>query len=373
MDDVEAPDPGPAIDPIEPVFDVYETRRRGDRLLYFGEPRASHETIMRRAWPLFREQGYEVALTQRTGEHVLVAKPIEVGVEGFPWTNVLLFVATLVSTLFAGASWYYIRDPLSNPLSLLDAWPFAAAVLGVLGVHELGHYVMSRYHNVDATLPYFIPMPTIIGTMGAVIKMKGQMPDRKALFDIGVAGPIAGLVATVVVTAIGLSLDPIRVPEWVLNSPDTYEVQFGYPVLFNLVAAAVGQPVAYDDPSLAVNPVVFGGWVGMFVTFLNLLPVGQLDGGHIVRALLGKRQATVAALVPGALFALAGYLFYVRDVGSAVGLWVFWGFLALVFAYAGAAQPIYEEELDAKRKVVGVLTLVAGLLCFTPVPIQVLT
>ena len=371
MAEVDPPEAGPPPSTLAPVFRVYEARQRGDRLVYYGEPLAPREAILRRAWPVFRELGYEVQLTERTGEHVLVAEPVDVGVDGVPWTNVVLFLATVVSTLYAGAMWYYVPRPFADPVgTVLTVWPFTVAVLGVLGIHELGHYAMSRYHDVDATLPYFIPMPTIIGTMGAVIKMRGQMPDRKALFDIGAAGPLAGLAATVVVTAVGLSLDPITVPQWVLDSPNTMEVQFGYPPLFQLIALAVGTPISYADPSLAVNPVVFGGWVGMFVTFLNLLPVGQLDGGHIVRALLGERQETVAAAVPGTLFLLAGYLFFVQDAGSAVGLWAFWGLLALAFAFAGPARPIHEEGLDAKRKVVGVLTLGLGLLCFTPVPIQ---
>jgi len=373
MSAVDPPEPGPPLSELAAVFRVYEARSDGDRLVYFGEPLASRDAILRSVWPRFRERGYEVTLAERTGEHVLVAEPIDVGVHGIPWTNVALFLATLVSTFYAGTMWYYIRDPMAHPVhTVLTTWPFVAAVLGVLGIHELGHYVMSRYHEVDATLPYFIPFPTIIGTMGAVIRMKGQMPDRRALFDIGVAGPIAGLVATVVVTAIGLSLAPIHVPQWVLSSPNTMQLKFGYPPLFQFIAMLTGRPITYNDPTLAVNPVVFGGWVGMFVTFLNLLPVGQLDGGHIVRALLGRRQPTVAALVPAVLFGLAGYLYYVQNVGSAVGLWAFWGLITLVFAFAGPANPIREGTLDDKRKLVGILTLVVGLLCFTPVPIAII-
>ncbi|MDZ7700869.1 MAG: site-2 protease family protein [Halobacteriales archaeon] len=373
MSPVDPPDAGPPLSALSGVFRVYETRQVDDRLVYYGEPLAPQEAIMERVWPRFRDHGYEVTLTRQTGEHVLVAEPVEVGVSGIPWTNIVLLLATVLSTLYAGTMWYYVREPLADPVgTVLTVWPFAVAVLGVLGVHELGHYVMSRHHEVDATLPYFIPMPTIIGTMGAVIRMRGQMPDRRALFDIGVAGPLAGLAATVVVTAIGLSLEPIAVPQWVLDSPNTMQVQFGYPPLFQAIAFLMGQPIGYSDPSLAVNPVVFGGWVGMFVTFLNLLPVGQLDGGHIVRAIAGKRQATVAAIVPAVLFGLAGYLFYVRDVGSAVGLWAFWGLLALVFAFAGSANPIQDQPLDTRRKLVGLATFGLGLLCFTPVPIQVI-
>jgi membrane-associated protease RseP (regulator of RpoE activity) len=279
-------------------------------------------------------------------------------------------VATVLSTLYAGSLWYHI-DLAANPLNVLQAWPFTLAIMGVLGVHELGHYVMSRYHGVNATLPYFIPVPTLIGTMGAVIKMKGRMPDRDALFDIGVAGPIAGLVATVAVTAVGLSLDPIAVPDAVQTSDQAVQIHLGFPPLMHGIAWVVGQPLAYGE-GLAVNPVVIGGWVGMFVTFLNLLPVGQLDGGHVLRAMAGEHQKRIAALVPAVLFALAGYLYFVADVaGNAVFIWVVWGLFAAVFAFVGPANPVRDEPLDRRRALVGVATLLVGLLCFTPVPIAI--
>lgn len=366
----EPPSSGPAVDELMPVFRVYEIRTDGDQLVYYGEPRVPRERLMQRVWPLFRDEGYEVTLSRQRGEFVLVAEPVEIGLSGVPWTNILLFVATVASTLYAGANWYHV-DVFANPENVLVALPFALAVMGVLGTHELGHYVMSRYHKVDATLPYFLPMPTLIGTMGAVIKMKGQMPNRKALFDIGVAGPLAGLVATVFVTAVGLMLDPVTVPRSVFAMESTIEVEFGYPLLMHLLADLLNRPLEYSDPRTFVNPVVIGGWVGMFVTFLNLLPVGQLDGGHIVRAMVGKRQETVAATVPLVLFALAGYLFYARGVGNAVGIWVFWGFFSMIFAYVGPATPISDDELDTKRKLVGLLTFVLGVLCFSPIPITI--
>ncbi|NHN60200.1 MULTISPECIES: site-2 protease family protein [Halorussus] len=370
MGSTDPPADGPSLERLNGVFRVYEARRDGDRLVYYGEPRVPRERLLEAAWPLFREHGYEVQLTTETGEYVLVAEPADNSLDGIPWTNVVLFVLTVISTLYAGAAWYHI-DAMADPLAVLQAWPFTAAVLGVLLTHELGHYVMTRYHGVDATLPYFIPMPSLIGTMGAVIRMKGQMPDREALFDIGVAGPLAGLVATIVVTAIGLSLQPEQVPMRMMNSPNTIQVEFGYPPLLQLIAWAVGEPTSYG-PGKAINPVVIGGWVGMFITFLNLIPVGQLDGGHIVRAILGEQQERVAALVPVALFGLAAYVFYVENVSNASVLWVFWGLLATYVAYVGPANPIDDEGLDPARKAVGILTFVLGVLCFTPVPIEII-
>ncbi|SHK64999.1 site-2 protease family protein [Haladaptatus paucihalophilus] len=373
MASTEPPEAGPSLERLRSVFRVYDVRADGEQLVYYGEPLVTQERLMQTVWPLFREQGYEVSLSTRMGEYVLVAEPVHLGPNGVPWKNVVLFLATVLSTLWAGTLWYHV-NPVSNPVgAVMTAWPFTFAVMGVLGTHELGHYVMSRYHGVEASLPYFIPVPlSIIGTMGAVIRMKGQMPNRKALFDIGVAGPIAGLVATVVVTAVGLTLDPVTVPQSVINSANTMEVQFGYPPLLKGIAAVMGQPLTFADPSRSVNPVVIGGWVGMFVTFLNLIPVGQLDGGHIVRAMIGERQESIAALVPAMLFGLAAYVFYVLDVSNATVLWVIWGFLSMFFAYVGPANPVNEDGLDAKRMAIGILTFIVGVLCFTPVPIEII-
>ena len=371
MEDDVSSDSRPSLETIESVFRVYETRRDGEQVRYYGDPLVQPETMMRQLWPAFRDAGYEAELTMRKGEYVLVVEPLDVGVDGIPWTNVILFVATVLSTLFAGAQWYYI-DPFSNPTEMWRAWPFTVAILGVLGIHEMGHYVMSRYHKVDASLPYFLPVPTLIGTMGAVIKMKGRMPDRKALFDIGVAGPLAGLVATIVVTVIGLHLPPVNAPSSLISDPDAIQIQLGYPPLLELLAAAFDQPLYRDDPTTAVNPVVIGGWVGMFVTFLNLIPVGQLDGGHILRAMVGDRQETIGALVPGALFALAAYLYYVAGhSGNSVFIWVFWGLFATLIAAVGPAHPVNDERLGTGRVVLGVVTFVLGVLCFMPVPIAI--
>jgi len=365
-------DPELPPDAFAPVFVVDRVRSEGEKTVYYGERLAPPAVVLQHVRPPFAERGYEITLSQRAGQQVLVAEP-ETKERGFPWINLLLFVVTALSTLYAGTLWYGISQPLSPPTRLLGAWPFAAAVMGVLGVHELGHYAMSRYHGVDASLPYFIPLPiTVIGTAGAVIRIHDRMPSRKALFDIGVAGPLAGLAATIVVTIIGLSLPPLEASGAASNASGPVLV-FNNPPLLDLIAMAIDEPTGYvDDPTKRVSPVVFGGWVGMFITFLNLLPVGQLDGGHITRAVFGKRGETVSAIVPGLLFGLAGYLYYVRNLGTEVGVWVFWGVFTLLIARAGSADPVSETSLDARRKVVGAVTLLLGLLCFTPVPIEIM-
>lgn len=367
----DAPDP----ETFARVFRTFEVRRDGDRLLYVGEPIGPRDETLEMVRPVFREAGYEVTLTWRQEGFVLVATPT--GGDGVPWTNVALLGLTVATTLWAGTGWYYVRDVLVDGFpwvsaAVVEALPFTLAVLGVLGTHEMGHYLMSRYHDVDASLPYFIPMVPPFGTIGAVIRMRGRIPDRRALFDIGVAGPLAGLVATVVVTAIGLSLPPVAVPPWVLEGPNV-AIDFGYPPLLVAIAELLGEPLSYEDPRTVVNPVVLGGWIGMFVTFLNLIPVGQLDGGHITRAILGERQARLARLVPVALFALAGYTYLVLDAGQSVSIWVLWGGIAAAVSFAGPADPVDEEPLDRGRVLIGLVTLLLGVLCFTPVPVTVAT
>ena len=379
MESVDQPAADPPVETLRSVFYVYETETDGDRLVYYGESLVPRRTLIEEVWPAFREAGYEVSLSRGRdgGELVLVAEPITPGIDGIPWKNVLLFSATVLSTLLVGAvAWYYIPPSQirANPLSVLRAWPFTAAVLGVLTAHELGHYVVGRYHGVDVSLPYLIPFVVPFGTLGAIIRMRGRMPDRKALFDIGVAGPLAGLVATVVVTVVGLSLDPMTVPDSVLGASGRVIV-FNNPPLLALIADLIGQPTAYEDPSKTVHPVIIGGWVGMFFTVLNLLPVGQLDGGHMLRAMLGERQETVAALVPLALFGLAGYLYVVRDLAlnESVALWTFWGLFATFIAYNGPADPVDETPLGWKRQLVGLATFGLGALCFLLVPVQMAT
>ncbi|RQG94401.1 site-2 protease family protein [Natrarchaeobius chitinivorans] len=371
---VDAPADGPPLERIESVFTVYETRIEDEQLVYYGDPLVPPEDVTADLWSVFREAGYDLEFRTRHGEFVLVAEPNtgDSASDGIPRTNVVLLVLTVVSTLFAGSMWYHI-DPFANPTEMWRAWPFTAAILGVLGVHEMGHYVMSRYHGVDASLPYFIPVPTLIGTMGAVIKMKGRMPDRKALFDIGVAGPIAGLVATVAVTIVGLHLPPVTAPEAVVQDPDAIQIQLGYPPLLEMLAAAFDQPLYRDDPTTAVNPVVIGGWVGMFVTFLNLIPVGQLDGGHILRAMAGEYQETIAALVPGVLFGLAAYLYYVSGYsGNSVFIWAVWGVFTAVLASVGPAHPVRDDRLGLGRILLGIVTFALGVLCFMAVPIAII-
>ena len=368
---MELPDaPGSGPDPLafREVFFVYETANDGDTLRYYGTPRIPIRQVLREVWPVFHQHGYDVRMEEQLGEVILIAEPIDVGINGIPWTNIVLLLATVGSTLFAGAHWYHL-DPTSA--EIIHAWPFTLAIMAVLGIHELGHYVMSRYHGVHASLPYFIPLPTLIGTMGAVIKMKGHIPSRRALFDIGVAGPLAGLVATIIITIIGLHLPPVDIPQEVIDHPDSVTVDLGFPLLLELIAMAVGQSLA-PAPGQTVNPVVIAAWVGMFITFLNMIPVGQLDGGHILRSIAGERQELVASAVPIVLFGLAAYLYFLLGVSfHGVMIWALWGVLTAVFLAVGPAAPVVEEQLGRRRIAIGIITFILAMLCFHPVPVEI--
>jgi membrane-associated protease RseP (regulator of RpoE activity) len=355
------PDPSALAD----AFSVYDVETEDDTVRYYGDPLGEEDEVVRQLAPRFRQRGYRVRMNYETGEYVLIATERSLSVDGVPWTNVALFVATVATTLFAGTQWYGV-SLADDPAAVLSALPFTVSVLGVLAVHELGHYVLSRRHEVEATLPYFIPIPNALGTFGAVIRMKDTIPSRDALFDIGVAGPLAGLAATIVVTAVGVSLPPVEVGAASIVS----RLELGFPLLIQGIAVILDQPLAYSEPGVIVNPVVIGGWVGCLVTLLNLMPVGQLDGAHVTRAVIGDHIDTVQKVIPALLFGLAGYLVAFGD-GRAAGIWVFWGILVLVAGRFGTATPVDESPVGSKRRAIAVLTLVLGALCFTPVPIVI--
>lgn len=262
-----------------------------------------------------------------------------------------LFLATVFTTLWAGAyqtntspllgAWQFLVD---DPSALLKGLPFAGTLLGILVMHEMGHYVLSRIHRVPASLPLFIPGPPhFIGTFGAIIRMRGPILSRKALFDIGVAGPIAGFVVAVAALVIGLRLSQV------VHLDNTYGLHLGEPLLLQFISWLVIGPLqeGYD---VVLHPVGFAAWFGLFVTSLNLIPIGQLDGGHVAYALWGPRQRTIALAILPILIVLgfvgwpgwflwagmAGLMGFahppVMDPGAALGktrIWIGWGALAI--------------------------------------------
>jgi membrane-associated protease RseP (regulator of RpoE activity) len=222
----------------------------------------------------------------------------------------------------------------------------------ILGTHEFAHYFVSRKHHIDATLPYFIPAPSLLGTFGAFIKLKSPIMNRRILLDVGAAGPLAGLCVTVPVLLVGLSLSEIRY--------ETVETGFslGSSILFSVISWIVHGSVP-DSANIVLHPVAFSGWIGLLLTSLNLLPVGQLDGGHVAYALIGPRQGIVAKAVLVMLIVL-----------GVIG-WIGWFAWAVIVLIMGIRHPrvVYDWiPLDTRRKVVGWITISVFVLTFTPVP-----
>ncbi|MGH7822913.1 MAG: site-2 protease family protein, partial [Candidatus Binatia bacterium] len=201
-----------------------------------------------------------------------------------PILNLLLFAATLATTTVAGA-----LNADVAPQDLASEWtaglPFSLTLMAILLTHEMGHYLTARHHGVKATLPYFLPGPPIlVGTFGAFIRMKSAPGDRRVLFDVGAAGPWAGLLVAVPAAVYGLSVSELR------PIPPTFTgLYFGDSLLFKLLSYAAIGPVPYGF-DIILHPMAMAGWFGLFVTVLNLLPVGQLDGGHVIYAMVGRRH-----------------------------------------------------------------------------------
>lgn len=257
-----------------------------------------------------------------------------------PVVNVILFLATLLSTYVTNGLWYSV------------------AILSILLAHEMGHYMMCRRYGVPATLPFFIPFPLLnpFGTMGAVIQMKGVIPSRQALFDIGAAGPLAGLLVTLPAVFLGLEWSTVVPVSTLADSGMT----LGESVLFKALTFLTLGPVpeGYD---VMLHPVAYAGWAGLFVTALNLLPIGQLDGGHIVYAMLGPKSRIVTLVFIGAMVVLT--FFYSG-----------WALLVVLLILLGRRHPTPWDDwtpLDKRRKLLGVVVMILFVLSFTPMPFKI--
>ena len=265
--------------------------------------------------------------------------------------QLVLFLITLATTLLAGALQQGV-DVLENPEQIWRGIPFSFTLILILGSHELGHYLMSRKRRIEVSLPYFIPAPSFLGTFGAFIRMRSPILDRNTLFDIGVAGPLAGLVTAVPIVMAGLVLSDIV--------PVTGEegIVLGNSLLFSFFNWLVHGSLP-DTMDVALHPIAFSGWIGLFVTNLNLLPVGQLDGGHVIYALFGRKQKVI------------GWIMIVLLVILGVIGWIGWLVWAVLLLVLGMRHPpvLYDwMPLDKRRRAIGWGMMGLFLLTFIPSP-----
>ena len=306
--------------------------------------------------------------------------------------NIILFLLTVLSVMFVGSEpagempadlmgqlWFMAK-------ALPSGWQYAVSLLSILLAHEFGHYLMSRHHRTRATLPYFIPLPVPpLGTMGAAILMQGTPKNKRVLFDIGVAGPLAGMVVAIPVLLLGLSLSRLDVIEPVsgvvslegnsiLYLAAKY-LQFGKllpapadfggvsPVLYWLRYFITGRPIPLGGTDVFIHHVAFAGWAGLLVTALNLIPAGTLDGGHLIYSLLGDKARRAFPIIVAVLFALGFF-------------WQSWWIWLLLLLWLGRvhAEPLDQiTPLDRPRLAVAALTILIFALTFSPVPFSIIT
>jgi len=338
-------------------FPVYETRvtPQAVQFLVTVDPatmEAKFEDLRKELVP----KDYIPSLTKEKGEHAIFVQ--RRAPQRFMGTrvNLVLFILTLGTTSWAGAviwAGYDNIDWLSTAAWAYGSLFFTLPLLAILGVHEMGHYVVAKRYHVHASLPFFLPAPgTILGTFGAMISMRDPMPNRKALLDIGASGPILGLLTAIPVTLIGfgfMNADPRPVP---LNTGGSFAIDF--PLLYRVLAMFLPIP-----SNTLLHPTAFAGWVGLFVTALNLLPAGQLDGGHVARAVLGDKTKYVS-------YGFIGFMFL-------LGLFYFgWFIIGMFILLLGARHPPPLNDLtrlDTRRYALAAGAAAVLVLAFVAVPL----
>ena len=346
------------LEEVEPFFEVEKFYGRPPGVVLVGKFKAGGhdaDAVARHFEPL----GYYTKATPLASERWLV----EVSPRRLErprrrmLVNAVLFVATIGTTLAAGT--WQRGGNLLRPADWLLGIPFSASIMTILLCHEMAHFFASMRHRVRATLPYFLPVPhPLLGTFGAVIKMESPIPDRRALLDIGAAGPLAGFLVALPLTVVGLHYSTIVSP----GAAGAGAVIFGDSLIFKLLTYAVKGPLGGMDVSL--HPLALAGWIGLWVTSVNMLPIGQLDGGHVSYAMFGKYSIWVARAAFLALIPL-GFIW--------TG-WFFWAFLIILFIRLKHPPPVDDDApLTPLRRVVGWVVFAIAVLTFIPAPINILS
>jgi membrane-associated protease RseP (regulator of RpoE activity) len=318
------------------------------------------------------------------------------------YINLILFILTVISVMLTGMDVPPNAIPTDGPPSIgllfryiWTGWPFALSMMGILFAHEMGHYIACRYYKVPATLPYFLPAPFIspLGTLGAFIMMRGIPKNKRILFDVGVAGPLAGLIVAIPVLFIGLSLSPLGPVEppppgmsGLLEGNSIFYLLSKYvvfgellpkpqsmgglsPVLYWLQYFFTAQPIPFNGLDVQLHSVALAGWAGLLVTALNLVPVGTLDGGHVAYGLFGEKARKIFPYVIGGLVALSVLPSLLTLSLSGLNFsWLLW---VMILFWLGnvRSQPLDDiTELDPPRRALGFFTFILFFLLFTPIP-----
>jgi len=339
------------------------------------------ENLSADAWLALRNQLEERGLTARLTETRnryqirILASDRSPGRDNY-FLHILLLMLTVITTTMTGAQ-FIMRNPFQSPADFFSGMDYSFALLTILLAHEMGHYVAARYHKMRVTLPYFIPfyIPAFHpGTFGAFIKMKSPVPHRRALFDVGVAGPLAGVVVSILFLWIGLNRLPGESEMWAyiqtlhpIDGGGAIPLTLGENLLFDALKMLAGKPWL-PMSEIYHFPYIFAGWFGFLVTAINLMPIGQLDGGHITYALFGERAARVAL----AAFALLVFLniYLITRFDSMV--YVLWTLLILVFIRFKHPPTLNDERgLTPLRRALGYFSYLVFILTFTPLPIYI--
>ncbi|MCC6499826.1 MAG: site-2 protease family protein [Anaerolineales bacterium] len=352
-------------------------------------------------------RGYNLTPLFRKGEEgrqaiFLVPSLTTPNVNARIYINVILFVLTVISMLLTGVEIPPSSVPADGSFpflyllqNILTGWPFALSMMGILFAHEMGHYIACRIYKVPATLPYFLPAPLIspLGTFGAFIAMRGIPKNKRVLFDVGVAGPIAGLIVAIPVLFIGLSLSPLGPIEhapagmsgflegnsifYLFSKYMVFGQLLPHPVSTGGLSQAVywlqyfltGAPIPFGGVDVQLHSVALAGWAGLLVTALNLVPVGTLDGGHVAYGLFGDKARKIFPFAIGALIALSVLpSLLTLSLAAFNSSWILWVFI-LFWLGKVRAQPLDEiTELDSPRRALGFVMLIVFVLLFTPIP-----
>ncbi|MGO9602324.1 MAG: site-2 protease family protein [Candidatus Binataceae bacterium] len=316
----------------------------------------------------YREAPGVLSETSRHGPDV---SPFPVPVRRVPIVNVVLFFLTLLTTTMAGAysagADLSFLHPFATAKGLMMGLSFSIPLMAILLSHEMGHYLTARRNSVDASLPYFIPAPfpsyMIIGTFGAFIRLRAMPRSRRVMFDVGAAGPWAGVLVAIPVVILGLKLSEVAP----LSSQTGVSLNLGNSLLF----WGIARWILGVDPNLvsvSLHPMAFAGWIGLFVTTLNLLPVGQLDGGHVVYALFPRLHRTISTLFVASCVLMV-VVPYVLGYGFWLG-WLLWAALAIGLGLGHPSTVDRDTPLDLRRRIAAWMTVVLFAVTFIPIPIS---